>query len=293
MWCRLTACTILLVALGSPVEASLSITLVGDEHLGVVMREVAGKEGSGIETRDGVYELTVESAGVTLRSLVPGGGAMAMADLLHTSDIALIVIDAARGPAPIIREHVIVARQARVPMLALLVANVDAVFAAAPTEAVELIALEVREIRELLSAYDLAGNAVQVYTDSPPKSPLAGIAAHGSHEALLALARFHPRRVRTADPGRVSRIWSAVYLLTNAESGGDAVRLAAGDTIGLWSEGTRSQATLESMTDYEPGDFREMPLRMAEPVRGIEGSRILLIRDNRVVGLGAITQILE
>lgn len=293
MWCRLAACAILLLTLGSPVEASPSVTLVGHEHLGVVMREVAAKEGSEIETRDGVYELAVESAGITLRSLVPGEGAMTMADLLHASDIALIVMDATRGPTPEIREHVIVARQARVPMLAMLVANVDAVFAAAPAEAADLIALEIREIRDLVSAYDLDGNALQVYTDSAPKSPVAGVADHGSREALVALARFLPHRVRAAEPGRVSSIWSAVYLLTDAEVDGEAVGLASGDTIGLWSEGTRTQATLESMTNYEPGDFREMPLRMAEPVKGIEGSRILLIRDDRVVGLGAITQILE
>ena len=85
-------------------------------------------------------------------------------------------------------------------------------------------------------------------------------------------------------------IWGAVYLLTQAEADGQAVSLAPDDSITVWSEGTQSTATLASMTRYHPGDFREMPLVMQSPLKGREGSRILLVSGDRVVGIGAITQ---
>lgn len=290
---RVYACAFLLLVLGLPAHGSTTITLVGDEYLGVVMRELAAKDGSEIRRRGGVYEVMVEGAGVRLRSLVAGEGVIAMADLLIASDIALIVVDATRGPTPVIREHILIARQARVPMLAMLLANVEGLFAGAPDEAAELLAVEIREIRELLSTYDLDGDAVQVYLDSRPPDTVAGVAAFGGRETLLALAQFVPRRVRAVDPGQVSSIWGAVYLLTDAEADGKAIGLAPNDSIVLWSEGTQSTATLNSLSAYHPGDFREMPLSMQAPIRGVEGSRFLLVSDDRVVGVGAITQIVQ
>lgn len=296
MFPRFSACVFLLVVFASPALpawGAITVTLVGDEHLGVIMREMAGKEGSEIQSQGGVYELAVESAGVRLRSLADGEGVIAMADLLLESDIALIVIDATKGPTPVIREHVLIARQARIPMMAMLMGNVEGLFAGAPDEAAELLALEIREIRELLSAYDMNGNAARVYLDSRPPDAVAGVAAYGSREALLALAHFVPRRVRTTDLGQVSNIWGAVYLLTDAEADGNAMGLAPNDSIVLWSEGTQSTATLNSVSAYRPGDFREMPLSMEAPVKGVEGSRFLLVNDDRVVGVGAITQIVQ
>jgi hypothetical protein len=293
---RFAVGAILLVVLVLPAHVVLGATtvaLVGDEHLGVVMREMAGKEGSEIQGHGGIYELAVESAGVTLRSLADGEGVTAVADLLLASDIALIVIDATRGPTPVIREHILIARQARVPMVAMLMGNVEGLFAGAPDEAAELLALEIREIRDLLSAYDMDGNGARVYVDSRPPDPVAGIAAHGTREALLSLARFVPRRVRAAAPGEVSKIWGAVYLLTDAETDGGASTLAPGSSVLLWSEGTESIATVNSVSEYRPGDFREMPLSMAAPVKGVEGSRFLLVSDDRVIGVGTITQILQ
>jgi translation elongation factor EF-Tu-like GTPase len=275
----------------SQTHAGPSVTLVGDDTAGIVIRELAATERSEIRLRDDVYELSVVSAGVTVRSLAPGAGATAMADLLQVTDIALIVMDSTVGPSPVIREHVLIARQARVPMLAMLLTNVDRLYATAPEDGTELLVLEVQEMRELLSTYDLDGNAIRVYVDARPPESVAGIAAFGQREALRALSRFAPQRVRSADTGQVSQIWGAVYLLTGPEADGHAISLAPHDSIVVWSEGTQSKATLSSVSEYYPGDFREMSLSLRSAVRGMVGSRILLVRGERVVGLGAITEI--
>ncbi len=286
-----TAAVLLCVTFAPAAYAGPSVTLVGDDSRGVIMREAAANERSEIRRGHDVYELVIESVGVTMRSLIPGGSAAAMADLLHVTDIALIVIDSTKGPTPVIREHILIARQARVPMLAMLLTNVERLYAGVPDEAAELLAMEVQEIRELLSAYDLNGDSVDVYYDS--RAPGAGpaIAGYGTREALRALSRFVPRRVRTGELRKVRELWGAVYLLTDLEADGNAVSLSPQDEITIWSEGTQSRATLNSFSQYHPGDFREMALSLEEPLNGMEGSRILLLSGERVVGLGAITQI--
>ena len=286
-----TAAVLLCVTFVPAAHAGPSVTLVGDDYRGVVMREAAANERSEIRRGDDVYELVLKSAGVTMRSLIPGGGASAMADLLHVTDIALIVIDSTKGPTPVIREHILIARQARVPMLAMLLANVERLYAGAPDEAAELLAVEVQEMREVLSAYDLNGDSVDVYYDSRIPGAGMAVAGFGTREALRALSRFVPRRVRTRDLRKVRELWGAVYLLTDLEADGNAVSLSPQEEITVWSEGTQSRATLNSISQYYPGDFREMALSLDEPVNGMEGSRILLLNGERVVGLGAITQI--
>lgn len=284
----------LVCALGASLaHASPKVTLIGDDDRGVVMRELAAKEQSPIKRSGKVYSLLVESAGLTLSSLAPGGGATAMADLLQVTDIGLIVVDATVGPTAAIREHILIARQARVPMLAMLMTNVVQLHADAPDEAAELLALEIQEIRELLSAYDLNGSAAGVYFDAQMPENVVGISAFGIRASLRALSLFAPRRVRKADMGQVIDLWGAVYLLTQLEADGNAIGLAPNDTVTVWSEGTQATATLRSVSRYQPGDYREMPFSMAAPINGMEGSRILLVRGDKVVGLGAITQVLR
>ncbi len=271
--------------------AGPSVTLIGDDYRGVLMREAAANERSEIRRGGDVYELLLESVGVTVRSLIPGGSAAAMADLLHVTDIALIVIDSTKGPTPVIREHILIARQARVPMLAMLLTNVERLYASVPDDAAELLAIEVQEIRKLLSVYDLNGDSVEVFYDSRTVEAGTATAGFRTREVLRALSRFVPRRVRAGDLLKVRELWGAVYLLTDLEADGNAVGLLPQDEITVWSEGTRSKATLNSISQYHPGDFREMALSLEEPLNGMEGSRILLLSGERVVGLGAITQI--
>ena len=84
---RLAASAFLLVVLVLPAQVAqvaqgaTTVALIGDEHRSVIMREMAGQEGSEIQSDGGVYELAVESAGATLRSLADGEGVTAVADL--------------------------------------------------------------------------------------------------------------------------------------------------------------------------------------------------------------------
>ena len=274
------------VALGAP-----QVALIGDEERVFVIAEAAAGEQTAIRREHGIDALDAVNAGVALSSPVPGISVTALANLLQVSDIALIVVDSTVGPTPLIREHILIARQARIPMLALLMTNVQRLYARAGEESAALLELEIQELRALLSTYDLHGDSVGVYYDAPVPEPVAGAGAFGIRESLRVLAKFLPRRVRSGEPAPVREIWSAVYLLTDLETNGHAVNLGPRDSIVLWSEGTQSQATLDSVSEYHPGDFREMKLALETPIDAMQGSRILLVRGERVVGLGAITEI--
>jgi elongation factor Tu len=71
-------------------------------------------------------------------------------------DGAILVVNAADGPMPQTREHILLARQVGVPALVVYMNKVDQVDDAEILELVEL------EIRELLSSYGFDGDAIPV-----------------------------------------------------------------------------------------------------------------------------------
>ena len=79
-------------------------------------------------------------------------------------DGAILVVSAADGPMPQTREHILLARQVRVPYIVVFLNKVDMV------EDSELIELVELEIRELLSKYDFPGDEVPIVKGSALKA---------------------------------------------------------------------------------------------------------------------------
>ena len=75
-------------------------------------------------------------------------------------DGAIIVVNAADGPMPQTREHILLARQVGVPALVVYLNKVDQVDDAELLELVEL------EIRELLSSYEFPGDDIPIVKGS-------------------------------------------------------------------------------------------------------------------------------
>ncbi|WP_066552606.1 elongation factor Tu [Croceicoccus bisphenolivorans] len=75
-------------------------------------------------------------------------------------DGAILVVNAADGPMPQTREHILLARQVGVPALVVFMNKVDQVDDAELLELVEL------EIRELLSSYDFPGDDIPIIAGS-------------------------------------------------------------------------------------------------------------------------------
>ena len=277
--------------LSCAVHSAPGIVLLGDDYRGVIMRDLAAGERSDIERRGDIYELEVRRVGVSLRNLAPGGAITELADALHASEIGLVVVDATRGISAAAREHILVARQARTPMLAVIFTNIERLHDKAGEESDDVLGIEIQDVRDLMASYGFDADSTRIFFDARPVALQTQPEAAGIMETLRVLSLFGPRRAGAANLHSAGEIWGAVYLLGDAETNGSASTLSPNDSLVVWSEGRHANATLASLTAYHPGEFREMPLAMQTPLEVQEGSRILLVRADRVVGIGAVTQI--
>ncbi|MBB4859955.1 elongation factor Tu [Novosphingobium chloroacetimidivorans] len=111
-------------------------------------------------------------------------------------DGAILVVNAADGPMPQTREHILLARQVGVPQLVVFMNKVDQVDDAELLELVEL------EVRELLSSYDFDGDNIPIVMGSA-LAALEGRDENIGKEKILELMKavddFIPQPPRPTD----------------------------------------------------------------------------------------------
>jgi len=113
-------------------------------------------------------------------------------------DGAILVVSAADGPMPQTREHILLARQVRVPSIVVFLNKADMV------DDPELIELVELEIRELLSQYDFPGDDIPIITGSALKAMEGGEDVNAEEykcikELLDAVDEYVPEPVRDTD----------------------------------------------------------------------------------------------
>jgi elongation factor Tu len=114
-------------------------------------------------------------------------------------DGSILVVSAADGPMPQTREHILLARQVRVPSIVVFLNKVDMV------DDQELIDLVELEIRELLSKYDFPGDEIPIIKGSALKameSPSTDTNAPEYQciwELLKAIDEYIPEPTRDVD----------------------------------------------------------------------------------------------
>ena len=111
-------------------------------------------------------------------------------------DGAILVVNAADGPMPQTREHILLARQVGVPALVVYMNKVDQVDDAEILELVEL------EVRELLSSYDFDGDNIPIVKGSA-LAALEGrdpeIGENSIRELMNAVDEYIPQPARPVD----------------------------------------------------------------------------------------------
>jgi elongation factor Tu len=114
-------------------------------------------------------------------------------------DGTILVVSAADGPMPQTREHVLLAKQVRVPYIVVFLNKVDMV------DDPELLDLVELEVRELLSGYDFPGEGTPVIRGSALKALECGCGkaecqwCKGIWQLLDAVDTFIPEPVREID----------------------------------------------------------------------------------------------
>jgi len=109
-------------------------------------------------------------------------------------DGAILVVDAAEGPMPQTREHILLARQVGVPAIVVYLNKVDLV------DDPELLDLVEMELRDLLNKYGFPGDKTSIIRGSSKKALTGDPEAEKSIQALLdAIDKEIPLPVREVD----------------------------------------------------------------------------------------------
>jgi len=111
-------------------------------------------------------------------------------------DGAILVVNAADGPMPQTREHILLARQVGVPHIVVFLNKVDQV------DDPELLELVEMEVRDLLSSYDFPGDDIPIVSGSALKAlegDASEIGAQAIEKLLEAMDSYFPEPVRDTD----------------------------------------------------------------------------------------------
>lgn len=211
-----------------------------------------------------------------------------IASFAKDANHAVIVVDATQGPLPITREHVLIARQAGIPNLSIMFANVVGLEGMA--DAGELLKLEEQEVRELFNIYEMGGDSAAVFHDSAIKVvPDLPSNAIGLNAALSKLKVFPKRKVVNVEYLTGKSLNTYVYLLTPQEAEYTET-LTQGNPVKIWVNGQLSKGTIASK-GLNPGDVGDLEIVLENPVRAAEGSRYLIEKNGRVIAAGVVVRV--
>ena len=197
----------------------------------------------------------------------PQATAAQTADTAQQAALGVLVVDPAIGPLPVTREHIVVARQARVPKLAVLFTQSDAL------DDKDLLELETMEMRDLLETYEMDGDHARIY-----------VGDQGLRQLLADAAALLPRPQSSALADS-RRLHGYIYNLSRAE-GGHA--LSAGDSMDIWIGGQTVRCRLVSPQAVADGETPEVRLETEKPLAASAGQRFLLQQNGRLIAAGVV-----
>ncbi len=211
-----------------------------------------------------------------------------VATLAQDASHAVIVVDATQGPLPVTREHVLIARQAGVPSLSIMFANVSGLEGMA--DAGELLELEELEVREVFNMYEMGGDNAPVYHDSGIKVvPNLHTNAIGLNSVLSKLQATTKRKIFNVKYFTGKSLSTYVYLLTPQEAK-HTETLSQGGSVKLWVNGQVSKGKVASK-GLAPGSNGELHIILEAPVKAAEGSRYLLESNGKIIAAGVVVSV--
>lgn len=198
----------------------------------------------------------------------PQATAAQTADAAQQAMLGVLVVNSATGPLPVTREHIVVARQARVPKLAVLFTQSDAL------DDKDLLELETMEMRNLLDTYEMDGEHARIY-----------VGDQGLQQLLADAAALAPRPQPSAPLADSRSLHGYIYNLSRAE-GGHA--LSAGDSMDIWIGGQTVRCRLVSPQAVADGETPEVRLETERPLAASAGQRFLLQQNGRLIAAGVV-----
>jgi translation elongation factor EF-Tu-like GTPase len=277
----------------TPLFAEVRIVVLGVTDNMQLIERWAKTENAMVRESSGSQTFRIANADVSVIAPSPTASLASLANALYQADVAMIVMDTTQGPLPALREHVLVSRQARVPVTSMMLASVDELYSLAPEDAQELLVLEEEEFRNVLALYEMGGADTSMFHDSTasaraPRASSGGLARVA--ESVVAL-----RPSREAPPLFESEAFALgqVYFLADAESNGHGVNVAQNWSLEMWCEGASTTVDVYAAQVLGPGDIGAVDIKAAKAFPAYEGSRFLLFDNGHIVGLGVLAKLGE
>lgn len=277
--------------IASPAPAELRVAVLGVTPKMDVVESWASIEDAEVTVTSAAKSFRIEKSDITIVAPTPTATLPEKATTLYRADAAIIVMDATEGPLPSLRDHVIIARQAQVPLVTMMFANVDLLWKLAPDDARELLDLEEEEFLNVLSLYEMGDARTPLFHDTAhanraPTSATGGLGAVGRYFANRSSARQAASNIESQ-----RNALGQVYFLADAEANGYGIDRAKEWSLELWTEGTSRVVDVYGAEVYGTADVGAVSIEAADPFPAYEGSRFLLFDDGHIVGLGVMTNL--
>lgn len=275
-------------ALADPAQR-LVVALIGDASRADLFGRLVRQLGGPVSTDDGgAKRLTARAAPLDITCLLDGDEPAPFATQVMTADIALVAVDSMEGHRAQIREHLLIARQARAAATHLILTNIEGLRREAADQAAQLLDAEISEAKALAAAYLRPTAAPEILFDAemPGLDELDwphGLADAARFLAVLPKPQRAPRILQPAHGARID-----LYLLTDAERRGLPGPLQAGRKVQLWCEGATSDARMNGIDRLAPGGNGEALFGFEDALLMAEGSGVLVIRGKAVIGVGVV-----
>jgi translation elongation factor EF-Tu-like GTPase len=284
----------LMLVLGVSNAFALEIALIGDASKRTVLLRLAEEFKVEPTRASGLLRASSEELATTFLVTEWSDDPLVVANQIQGADLALVVVDAARRPVPVVREQLIIARQARIPRVAVYFANASALHSLAPKFAADMLKSEEREMRGLMKAYRLDGERAPMLFDADVSSFFTSEYAKGTGDLRRFLtASSSVKRSPQEDLRQVSEFNGYYYLLSDPEADGHGVSLSDRSEIEVWLEGGAASGRVSSDKTHKPGENCQFKVRLSSPLQGVDGSRVLLVKKGVTVGMGVVTRILH
>jgi translation elongation factor EF-Tu-like GTPase len=287
------ACTALLVRLVFPLALLLlpalalpaTVAVLGSASPASALDALARQLGGRRVAQDDTWWLRLPGGRLQFAAVQPSAPLTEVADLASQADAVLITVDTAEGPTRALRDHILVARQAGITQVAVLLIRSDLFQGEA--QGASLTGKIAAEVRSTLDTYDLGGKDVPVFADSDAFPEIA-------RAQLAELARWCERGHRTVDPGARAPTQQTdvlLYLLTQSEQPGAPAEIREGAELDIWIGGHSVSAVVRSPAPLQPGKSEQIALQLdhAVPIRA--GDRLFVHLANLVTAVGMVSEV--
>lgn len=288
---RRTLVVLAVLTLQGIAAAEEQITVLGVDNTMNVLERWASAERTTVNETANSWNFKIDKHDLTVFAPKPGTPIPALASAMYQSTIAVVVMDALAGPTPAYRDHVIAARQAEVPLIAVILANVDDLNFTVPREAAEYLAMEDEEARAVLSLYEVGGENTLVFHDSRSGLNVSDSTAGGIDVVTSTLMKNRTARAPNRAVGKQKTGLATVYFLAEAESNNKAITISEPTPLLMWSEGGAAKIELLPDSLISPGEMAEVSVDADTFFAGQPGSQIILFNRNHIIGLGMLTEV--